>query len=114
MSVAVNGYLGARVESFIDRHLRSVAELEVLLLLGKHGPSSRREVARRLAFEPAMLEQSVKGLVRQMLVEDADGRLALASGDAALADMVDELALAYRVRRTAVVARIYRERDLRR
>ena len=106
-----SGQLGARVEQFIDRYVRSVAELDVLLLLARFGPLPRRDVARRLAFEPAMLDQSLKGLVRHALVDDHEGHLGIAGGDTAVAEVLEELAAVYRSRRIAVVARVIRERE---
>ena len=96
------------LEAFVGRHLHSTAELEVLLLLHR----SRTEVwtPERAAVALRMpvawtAEQLVKMEQAGLAAADGAGYRYLADGSSA--PVVEQLAIAYRDRKTRVVSLIY-------
>ncbi len=95
------------MRAFIDRHLESVAQLEVLLLV-RAAPerwSSVEEIARAQVSAPDAVGLALRHLCDQGLLAEQDGSFRYEPGDDAR--MVDQLAEAYANRRAKVVAQVF-------
>lgn len=103
-----SGDLSAPLVSFIGRHLESVAQLEVLLLL-RAAPAkwwSVDEVARAQVSAPDATALCLGHLSSHRLVAE-DGASFRYEPAGPEASVVDQLAEAYATRRTTVVAQIF-------
>ncbi|HEX4719919.1 MAG TPA: hypothetical protein VH300_15445 [Thermoleophilaceae bacterium] len=100
--------LPALARALIDRHIHSVEQLEVLLLL-RAAPDkdwTPAEVARTLVSRPDTAEQRLVDLAnRGLLRANASNFRYAPDGETDIA--VRQLAAAYATRRTRVIARIF-------
>lgn len=96
------------LEAFVARHLHSTAELEVLLLLHRSRTEvwtpERAAVALRMPV-PWTAEQLVK--MEEAGLATADGAGLRYRSEGPSAHLVDQLAIAYRDRKTRVVSLLY-------
>jgi hypothetical protein len=89
------------VSDFLTRYIDSIAQLEALLLL-RHHPEPQwtaQEVAKRLYISEQQTAAILARLAEDRLVEWTDraaGRVVYRPGSAALAEVVDRVAEAYR------------------
>jgi hypothetical protein len=94
-----NGPVSPRVRELLDRRVRSVEALEVLVLLHstRGGPLSSTEMRARLRLSAADLDDALETLRRHCLVrrDAATHAFCFTPGSAALRQAVDELALAW-------------------
>jgi len=100
--------LPALARALIDRHIHSVEQLEVLLLL-RAAPDKEwtaAEVARALVSQPDTATQRLSDLAARGLVR-ADAEAFRYAPDPETDRAVAALAEAYATRRTRVVARIF-------
>ena len=98
------------VQAFIRRHLSSVAQLEVLLLLhGNPGqPFTTDDVATALRIDPTWAASEIRGLRDRGLFEERDaGAFCYAPADDALATAVDGLAKSFSTHRVSVITMIF-------
>lgn len=101
------GGLSEGLRSFIDRHLESVAQLEVLLLV-RAAPEklwSVEEIARAQVSAPDAVELSLRHLCARGLVGEQGGAFRYEPGGEG--PMIDQLAEAYANRRPKVVAQVF-------
>lgn len=97
------------MRTFIERYIRSVWQLELLLLVKNSAkPISQAELSRSLYLEERVLSPAIEafhsaGFIRRL----ADSCLEFAPEDPALAQDIEETAKAYRERRTALINHIY-------
>ena len=101
--------LPAGVRSFLDQHIFSASQLEVLLLL--HGRSGRPltvlDAAREARLPASAIEPWLQAFAaRGLLAHDYAG-YAFRPQDPRTADAVDQVAEAYRRRRTTVSRYLY-------
>lgn len=102
--------LSAVVQQFVLRHIDSIEQLEVLLLLRAHADRaySPEEVSRELRTAPASAVHRLATLARSGLVVEAPaGAYRYAPRTSDLDAAASELADAYAVRRFAVTTLIY-------
>jgi len=99
-----------RIKQFIDDHLDSVTELELLLLL-RSNPSctwTAQEAGATLYATTEAMALLMGGLSARGLLKSHDGdRFAYQPTTPELASLVDELADLYRQRRATVITLIY-------
>lgn len=96
------------VRRFLDRHIDSAVQVELLLLLrGRAGRCSIDEIARELRIDPHHARDQVAGLRTSGVVAEQDGKFTYAPADAAIAAAVDHLAAAYETHRVAITSAIY-------
>lgn len=97
------------VKQFIDEHIHSVAQLEVLLALHQNPDAlwTIEQVTSRFYFQPQMANELLIDLVRRGLVAQQGAAFRYAPADTAIAPLIDELAKLYRERRVAVTSRIF-------
>jgi hypothetical protein len=97
------------VKQFIDQHIESLAQLEVLLLL--HERAERQvhpgEIARRLAIMPEMSATILADLARRGFAVRKDELYRFQSPDGNAEQLINKLAETYRDRRVAVTSAIY-------
>lgn len=101
--------LPAPIRDFIARHIASVEELEVLLLLHENGQRewTAAEINALLRSQEPSIAKWLATLTALGLVASADGRYRFAPVSEKLADDVDALATAYRERRIKVIEFIF-------
>ena len=102
--------LSAAVQQFVLRHIDSIEQLEVLLLLRAHPDRaySPEEVSRELRTAPASAGHRLASLAQGgLLAEDPPGAYGSAPKTPDLDAAAGELAEAYAVRRIAVTTLIY-------
>lgn len=105
--------LAAAVSSFLDEHVSSVAQLELLLLVREAGGEARSvEVLARDMYLPAgPIVPWLDALVgRGLLRRDPDG-YAFAPADDQLRDTMTQVAEAYARRRVSVTRHVYRAKE---
>ena len=104
--------LPARVQAFLSRHITSVEQLEILLLLaGTPGRSwTPVEQARHLRSHPDSAAQRVAQLAEDELVTGEDGAYRYGPGNGTVIGDVEEVADTYARRRHAVILAIYSDR----
>lgn len=98
------------VQSFINDHLSSVAQLEILLLLHAEPgrPHTPHEVAETLRIDPTWAATEIEGLRRRGLFEAVDdGAYCYGPSDGALERAVDGLARAFSTHRVSVITMIF-------
>jgi hypothetical protein len=101
--------LSAPARVLIDRHIHSVEQLEVLLLL-RAAPDkdwTAAEVGRALVSQPDTAEQRLLDLAHRRLLQKDDGPVFRYAPDRDTDRAVAALAAAYATRRTRVIARIF-------
>ena len=99
----------------IHDHLESVERLEILLLLfdARERTWNIREIEERIRSTPDSVQQNVAALVGQHLVAAdaaAPGKFKYQPASPELHESVVDLAIAYRMRRVAVIELIYADR----
>lgn len=101
--------LPAPLRDFIARHIASVEELEVLLLLQEDDTRSwtADEINARLRSQEASIAKWLEALVTLGLAHGMDGHYRFAPEKEELARHVRELAEAYRERRIKVIEFIF-------
>ena len=97
---------------FVRRHIHSVSQLEVLLLLHRTAPQDwdAEGLSRELRIEPGWAAELLALLRRAALVEESpagDGSHRFAPASPELAKAVESLAASYADRRVTVVASLY-------
>jgi hypothetical protein len=100
------------VKQFLQEHISSVAQLEVLLMLRNHGDRqwTPGEVSKALYTTPEMVAEQLADLCKRGLLEVADGsepHYRYAPADPELDSQVGTLDTAYKERRVAVITFIY-------
>jgi predicted ArsR family transcriptional regulator len=99
------------IDQFIAQHIRSVEQLEILLLLQRSPDTywTAAALAQHLGIAASLADNQVKALVRDGLAhEGASGpQYRYDAGNAERAQMVVQLAAAYRERRISVINAIY-------
>jgi MarR family protein len=103
--------LPPEVERFLDEHISSVGQLEVLLLLRARpgGELAPAEVARALGIDDGFATAELRELAAHGLLEERGGtppRFRYAPATSALGDAVTAVDQAYATRRLSVVNRI--------
>lgn len=98
------------VEAFIAAHLKSVAQLEILLLL--HGqpsqPLSPLQVGETLRIDPQWAAAELERLQqRGLFTADEQGSYTYAPASQELGDAVDGLARAFSTHRVSVITMIF-------
>jgi hypothetical protein len=106
----------SKVEKFISRHLKSVAELEVLLLLYQTSGKTEwnpEEVSQALRFNPAYAEALLTNLVNQNLVNKSaiDSSFRLESEFAGENSILSDLAMLYQSKKISVIQMIYENKN---
>ena len=102
--------LPAGIRDFLSRHIASVEELEILLLLhdGKDRDWTPAEINERLRSQEISISKWLEALVTLKLVRRSSGsRYQFAPASEALARDTAELAEVYRERRIKVIELIY-------
>jgi hypothetical protein len=108
--------LPEELEQFIAREFRSIEHLEILLLLRNTRQKwwQEREVLDVIRSSPQSVNERLDGLCSAGYLEKSEGEprsYRYLPNNPNLAQLVDELAEAYKFRRVAVVEVIYRPRD---
>ncbi len=105
--------LSVDVRDFITRHIVSVEELEVLLLLheGRDRDWSSTEINARLRSQEASIAKWLDSLLRARLIRETGGRYRFAPESEALERQTAGLAQAYRDRRIKVIEFIFSKPD---
>ena len=101
---------------FIGAHIRSISQLEILLLLRESGESlSITQINERLRSSPAFVEREVAALISAGLAASAEGTIPLcyrySPASDTLANSVAQLAGLYADYRVRVIAAIYSRID---
>lgn len=100
-----------RLKSFIRRHIQSVWQLELLLLLrSRAGPLTAAEASRFLYLGKDVLEPALKQFAAAGMAAKADtelGAFVYAPKTEQIRDSVDSLAQAYAERRVAIINAIF-------
>lgn len=107
-----NGPLSRKLEEFIDKHISSVAQMEVLLLLYRESKRawSAEDVANALYIQPEAVAGYLDELVRTgcCLVEPSGAAsFRYDPTDPRRHEQVQELANSYKTKSVAVIARIF-------
>lgn len=100
----------AELAQFIDQHIKSLAELETLLLLRQHADQTwtPADVAKALYSTPEMCARQLGGLSRQGFFQGSTGeRFRYGPASADLDRLLGDLADIYQQRRVAVITLIY-------
>lgn len=99
----------AHVRAFIEGHIDSVEQLEVLLLVRARSDKewSASEVADELRIDPGSAEQRLEDLAAVGLLAGSSPTFRYAPANAELAARVDELAGMYQTHRVAIIAVIF-------
>lgn len=96
------------VRELVQRHIRSLAELEVLLLLeARPRPWSPADVATELRFAEPAVQGLLVGLKTKGFLEHESSCWRYAPSDPRLVDGTRLLARVYRERRVAVTTLVY-------
>ncbi len=101
--------LPAGVRAFLDRHIFTASQLEVLLLLREADgqPRTLAEVSRELHLPVSSIGPWLDAFVSRGLLERDDDAYRCAPVDAALARALDEVADTYARRKVSVTRYIY-------
>lgn len=102
-------YLSAELKQFINQHIESLAQLEVLLYLRQHGdrPLHSNEIANRLAITLEMSRVILADLARQGFAVQVENRYRYQPASEDLGRLVELLENTYRERRVTVTTHIY-------
>jgi DNA-binding IclR family transcriptional regulator len=95
------------VRQLLREHMTSFERLEVLLFLHKHGaePLSPQDIGNQLGMPPELVLEATAGLEASRLAQrQGDARFRFAPATPALANAVEELAVAYREQSAAVMS----------
>lgn len=112
-SMSDSSLIPTDVEQLLRRRIRSLTQLETLLLLGM-GPKTAADIARALRISEAQAQVELMSLVAVRLASD-DGPTYTYAATARVRQTVDELAPLYPTYRVAIAAAIFSElRDRRR
>jgi DNA-binding IclR family transcriptional regulator len=105
----VDGEVSVEVRDFIARHIVSIEQLEVLLLLTETEDRAwtARELNERLRSQEASIAKWLAALQAQKMVTVTDQRFRFAPADVTLRRQVAALAEAYRSRRIKVIELIF-------
>jgi DNA-binding IclR family transcriptional regulator len=97
------------VLSFVDRHIESLEQLEILLLLAAQDRGwSALEIFQKIQSSQASVEQRLQTLVTAgLLAKDERGLFRFAPKDEETRKVVKDLADAYRTRRVRIIEAIY-------
>lgn len=97
------------VQAFLDEHIFSASQLEVLLLLREDGgrPASLDEVSRRTALPQSSMGPWLDAFVSRGLLTREGDMYRFAPVDGQMEEVVAEVADVYRRRRTTVSRYIY-------
>lgn len=109
LGMVAGNAISPEVQQFVARYIRSVEQLEILLVL--HGNPGKwwtsQEVFRQIQSSEKSVVDGLEFFVREGLVQkDTEGKFQLKPG-ASGGEAVPELARAYRERRVAVIELIY-------
>lgn len=104
--------ISAEVKAFIARQIRSIVELECLLLLHQDPARdwSASELGKELRIDEKWTTQELADLSKRGLVapsEASSARFRYAPANTSLKDLVDSLASHYAQRRVSVIELIY-------
>jgi predicted transcriptional regulator len=93
---------------FIDRHIESVEQLEILLLLAEESRDwSSFEIFKRIQSSEASVMQRLQQLSSAGLVVNKAGQFRFEPRDESMRGIVRDLAELYRIRRVRVIEAIY-------
>ncbi len=93
---------------FIERHVSSVWQLDLLLLVKNSGRAvTLPEVSRSLYIEPRVLEPVVKRFLESGILQSKDEAFVYEPNSESLRTAIDETERMYRERRTALINLIY-------
>ena len=97
------------VLSFVDRHIESVEQLEILLLLASQERKWRAsEIFQTIQSSQTSVEQRLESLVAAGLIaKDEKGCFRFAPKDDDTRNLVKDLADAYKTRRVRIIEAIY-------
>jgi DNA-binding transcriptional ArsR family regulator len=97
------------VLSFVDRHIESLEQLEILLLLAAQDRSwSAAEIFQQIQSSQASVEQRLGSLTAAgLLARDENGRFRFTPKDDDTRKLVKDLADAYKSRRVRIIEAIY-------
>jgi hypothetical protein len=101
--------LPAPVRDFVVRHITSVEQLELLILLASDPQKNRtvEQIVAQIRSSHESINQRIKQLLRAGLLVEADGGFRFAPASPEDAAVVRELAVAYREYRVRVIELIY-------
>jgi DNA-binding IclR family transcriptional regulator len=97
------------VKSFINEHVHSIAQLDVLVTL-RNDPRiawTPEQVANRLYLPPQTTHELLIDLVHRGFVTQRDGGFRYEPADDSVHGAIDQLAELYQQRRVAVIAEIF-------
>ncbi len=93
---------------FVDRHIDSIEQLEILLLLAESGREwSAAEILQNLQSSAGSVSLRLASLQKTGLIAPVGGCWQFTPADEAVARVVHELAEAYRERRVRIIEAIY-------
>ena len=102
------GGIPADVRRFLDRHIDSIVQVEILLVLRRQTRMyAIEEVAAELRIDGQHALDQVAGLVQSGVIAEQDQKFSYAPPNAAIGRAVDNLASAYETHRVAITTAIY-------
>jgi predicted transcriptional regulator len=109
----VESELSADAREFITRHIVSIEELEVLLMLyeGRDRDWNSAEINERLRSQEASIAKWLDSLLRARLIRETGGRYRFAPESETLERQTTALAQAYRDLRIKVIEFIFSKPD---
>ena len=103
------GPLSEEIFRFLELHIESVYELELLLFLHRRRDVewTAAAIGRQLQLSPDFVNAALRHLRERRLVESRDGSFLLGAENGDLTGLIDRLAEAYALYRVRIIAFIY-------